>query len=57
MQTYIAQNPHTQNPKEMIEQLQRQMDIVAGVSNYAIDPTAAPEEGAFAKLKKAINKK
>jgi len=57
MQSYIAQNPHTKNPKEMIDQLQRQMNVVAGVSIYEADPNAKPETGAMSTLRRAINKK
>lgn len=57
MQAYIAQNPHSQDPKKMIDQLQAQSDILAGVTRYETDPNAKPEKGAFAKLKQALNKK
>jgi hypothetical protein len=57
MQAYIVQNPHTKDPKEMIEALQRQINLVAGVSIYEADPNAKPEEGAMQKLKNLINKK
>lgn len=57
MQAYIATNPHTKEPKKMIEELQKQLDVLAGVSRYETDPQAKPEKGAFATLKSVLNKR
>jgi len=55
MQLYIAQNPHTKEPKKMIESLQKELGRGKKLT-YKTNPQAQAEDGATDKLRKLLNK-
>lgn len=56
MMAYVIQNPHSKDPRKMIDSLQKELSRSTEI-DYKTDPNAKPEENAIKKLKSLLNKK